>query len=179
MGASVIAYWPGMTEEQCESMPGFWNDDRAWGNWMAELDKNPAVSDAVRKLKAEAILTYKTDGMDDDDVSWVSPQQLRDAATQLREAVQAGSPETRVILETYERNVNRINAVAQEFIRDLDDIIAMTDWAEKEGAIKMTLQPAEGWKPFDFLAPAFFKSVRQESLRRLIGERLDFGQDTG
>ena len=140
MGASVIAYWPGMTEEQFESMPGFWNDDRAWGNWMAELDKDPAVSDAIRKLKAEAILTYKTDGMDDDDVSWVSPQQLRDAATQLREAVQAGSPETRVILETYERNSNRIDPVAQEFIRDLDDIIAMTDWAEKKGAIKMTLE---------------------------------------
>ncbi len=78
--------------------------------------------------------------MDDDDVSWVSPQQLRDAATQLREAVQAGSPETRVILETYERNANRIDPVAQEFIRDLDDIIAMTDWAEKKGAIKMTLE---------------------------------------
>jgi len=118
MGASVIAYWPGMTEEQFESMPGFWNDDRAWGNWMAELDKDPAVSDAIRKLKAEAILTYKTDGMDDDDVSWVSPQQLRDAATQLREAVQAGSPETRVIL----RPMNGMRTALIRWLKSLSAI---------------------------------------------------------
>ncbi len=46
MGASVIAYWPGITEEQFESQPGFDNDDRAWGNWMAEREDEPAVHDA-------------------------------------------------------------------------------------------------------------------------------------
>jgi hypothetical protein len=65
MGASVIVYWPGITEQQLESEPGFRNDDRAWGNWMAELEKEPAVSDALRKLNAEALLTYKTDPMDE------------------------------------------------------------------------------------------------------------------
>jgi|KBSMisStandDraft_5_1062788.scaffolds.fasta_scaffold777058_1 hypothetical protein len=140
MGATVIAYWPGMTEAQFESQPGFYNDDRAWGNWMAELENETAVGDAIRKLKAEAILTYKTDGMDDEDVSWVSPQQLRDAATRLCEAVRAGSPETRIILEVYERNANGIDPLAQEFVRDLDDIITMTNWAEQEGATRMTLE---------------------------------------
>ena len=47
---------------------------------------------------------------------------------------------TRVILEAYERNANRIQPVADEFIRDLVDIIAMTHWAEEEGATKMTLE---------------------------------------
>jgi hypothetical protein len=140
MGATVIAYWPGMTEAQFESQPGFYNDDRAWGNWMAELENETAVGDAIRKLKAEAILTYKTDGMDDEDVSWVSPQQLRAAATRLCEAVRAGSPETRIILEVYERNANGIDPLAQEFVRDLDDIITMTNWAEQEGATRMTLE---------------------------------------
>jgi len=107
---------------------------------MAELENEAAVGDAIRKLKAEAILTYKTDGMDDEDVGWVSPQQLRDAATQLREAVQAGSPETRIILEVYERNANRIDPLAEEFVRDLNDIIAMTNWAEEEGATRMMLE---------------------------------------
>ena len=55
MGASVIAYWPGLTEEQMESMPGFSNDDRAWGNWMAERDGDESVLDAVKRLKAEAL----------------------------------------------------------------------------------------------------------------------------
>ena len=140
MGASVIVYWPGITEEQLERQPGFWNDDRAWGNWMAEWESVPAVVDAVKKLKAEAILTYKTDGMDDEDVSWVSPRELRNAATKLRDAVLAGSAETRIIVETYERNANRIDEVAKEFIRDLNDIIAMADWSEEEEATRITLE---------------------------------------
>lgn len=140
MGASIVAYWPGMTADQAETQPGFYNDDRAWGNWMAERDGDAAVADAIRRLKAEAILTFKTDGWDDDDVTWVSPQELCEAAARLREAVLAGSPETPVILASYERNANRIDPVPEEFIRDLDDIEAITRWAEAEGATKMTLE---------------------------------------
>ena len=140
MGASVIVYWPGMTDEQLESQPGFYNDDKAWGNWMAEIEEEPAVTAAIKTLDAEAILTVKTDGWEDEDVMWVSPRQLRDAAMKLREAVLTGSPDGRIILETYERNANRIDPVAEEFVRDLDDIIAMTHWAEAEGASKITLE---------------------------------------
>jgi hypothetical protein len=140
MGATVVAYWPGMTEEQMEAQPGFYNDDPAWGNWMAEREGDAAVSDAIRRLNAEAILTVKTDGWEDDDVTWVSPQELRDAAVRLREAVRVGSPEIRVILASYERNANRADPVSEEFIRDLDDIAALTRWAEAEGATRMTLE---------------------------------------
>jgi len=69
----------------------------------------------------------------------VSPQQLRDAATQLREAVRTGSSEMRIILEICERNANRIDPLAQEFVCDLNDIITMTNWAEEEGATRMPL----------------------------------------
>lgn len=71
---------------------------------------------------------------------WVSPQQLREAATELIRAVRAGLPEAQVIMKTYERNANRIDQIAEELIRDLDDIIVMTTWAEGEGATKMTLE---------------------------------------
>lgn len=140
MAATVVAYWPGMTEAQVEAQPGFYNDDRAWGDWMAERDDDPRVAAAIRRLNAEAILTLKTDGWEDDDVTWVTPRELRDAAVRLREAVRAGSPETHVILASYERNANRVDPVAEEFIRDLDDIEALTRWAEVEGATKMTLE---------------------------------------
>jgi hypothetical protein len=140
MGASVLAYWPGITAQQLESQPGFFNDDKAWGNWMAEREEDPAVSAAIRKLKAEALLTIKTDGWEDDEVSWVSPQQLRDAARRLREAIQSGAPETRTILASYERNANRVDSVTEEFMRDLADIEALTRWAEAQGATRMTLE---------------------------------------
>lgn len=140
MGATVIAYWPGITEQQIDSQPDFYNDCKAWGDWMAERESEPAVADALRKLNAEAILTHTSDGMRDENVAWVSPAQLRDAATRLREAVRDGSPETRIILETYARNAVGAEDVAEDFMRDLDDIIEMTLWAEKEGASKMTLE---------------------------------------
>jgi hypothetical protein len=107
---------------------------------MAELENATATRDAIGKLNAEAILTYKTDPMEDDDVSWVSPQELCAVATRLREAVQAGSPEAETILETYEKGANGIEPIAQEFIRDLDDIITVTRCAEESGATSMTLE---------------------------------------
>jgi hypothetical protein len=140
MGASVIAYWPGLTREQMESMPGFFNDDRAWGGWMAEREDDAEVLEAVKRLNAEAILTIKTDGWDDDDVTWVTPDQLRTAALALRSAVEAQAPEAEVILKSYQINANRIDPVAEEFIRDLNDIVTLTKWAEEHGATRMTLE---------------------------------------
>jgi hypothetical protein len=140
MGASVIATWPGITEQQLDSQPGFFNDDKAWGNWMAEREDDAAVSDAIRTLKAEAILTCKTDGWDDDDVTWVSPQQLREAVARLREAVQRDAPEAHTILASYERNANRINSIVEEFMRDLQDIETLTRGADAQGATRMTLE---------------------------------------
>jgi hypothetical protein len=140
MGASVIVYWPGITEEQIESQPGFYNDCKAWGDWMAEHEELHEVLEAVRRLGSEAILTYTTDGMDDEEVDWVSPAQLRDAARRLREAVRTGRPETKIILESYERNANGVNPLADEFMRDLEDIEALAIWAQKEDASRMTLE---------------------------------------
>jgi hypothetical protein len=140
MGASIIAYWPGITAQQLDSQPGFFNDDKAWGNWMAEREDTSAVIAAIRTLKAEAILTLKTDGWEDDDVTWVSPQQLRDAVARLREAIRRGTPEARIILDSYERNATRIDPIAEEFMRDLQDIEALTRWAEAQGAARMTLE---------------------------------------
>jgi hypothetical protein len=79
MGASIIAYFPGVTDEQIDLQEGFWNDDNAWANFMVEQEKDPAILEAVKKLNAEAIMTFKTEEMEDEDIDWVTPQQLRDA----------------------------------------------------------------------------------------------------
>lgn len=140
MGASVNAYWPGITEEQLESQPGFYNDDKAWGDFMAERENEPEVLEAVVKLNASALLTYTTDGVADEDVDWVTPGELKEAAKNLREAVEAGRPETKIILNTYGRNASGAEAAADELIRDLNDIEAIANWAEAEGAELMTLE---------------------------------------
>ncbi len=140
MGASVNAYWSGITEEQLESQPGFDNDDKAWGDFMAEREGEPKVLEALRKLNAAALLTHTTEGMTDEEVLWVSPSELRNAAKNLREAIQAKRPETEIILATYERNANEVDPIAEELVQDLNDIEAIADWAEAEGATRMTLE---------------------------------------
>lgn len=141
MGATVNAYWPEMTEEQLDSQPGFYNDDKPWGNWMAIREEVPEALAAIRGLGAEAILSLKTDGWEDDDVQWVTPQQMRDAATKIREAVAARRPEAEVILESYRRTgLFTDEPLADQFIRDLDDVIAITRWAEEQGASQLTLE---------------------------------------
>jgi hypothetical protein len=140
MGASVGAYWPGITEEQLEGEPGFWNDCKAWGNFMAEYEDEPDVLDTFRRLGASALLTYKTDGVDDSDVEWVSPEQLREATQIMQDAVRQNLPGIERILEVYARNANKIDSVAQEFLTDLADIQKIADWAGEQGAEVMTLE---------------------------------------
>src|SRR5687767_11171869 len=140
MGASVIAYWPGITEEQIESQPGFYNDCKAWGDWTAEREADPRAKEAVRALGAGAILTHTTDGMTDEEVFWVTPKELKEAAAKLRDAVKARLPGTEVVLETYARSANGVDPLPEEFVRDLDDVEALGAWAEGEGAEKMTLE---------------------------------------
>jgi hypothetical protein len=42
MGASINACWPGITEEQLESQPGFYNDDKA-SNRRKLMDPSPVI----------------------------------------------------------------------------------------------------------------------------------------
>ena len=140
MGASVIGYWPGITEEQIESQPGFFNDCKAWGDWMAEREKHRAVLKAMKKLDVAPLLSFKTDGVEDEEVPWVSPDDLAKAAHRLRDLVLAGDPKTGRILETYAISANRVDPVDQEFAQDLADIAEIARFAQAQGVARMTLE---------------------------------------
>lgn len=107
---------------------------------MAEREGEPRAIEAIKKLKADAILSHTTDGMTDSEVFWVTPSELREAVLKLKAAIQADQPEAKIILATYERNANGIDPVSEEFMRDLADVEALANWAEEEGATKMTLE---------------------------------------
>lgn len=140
MGASVGAYWPGITEEQIDGQPGFWNDCKAWGDWMAEREGEPDVIQILQDLGVGSILTFTTEGVDDDDVDWVSPRELYVAANKLQDAVRAKVSGTDRVLEVYARHANEVDPIEDEFIQDLEDVKALALWAESEGAEKMTLE---------------------------------------
>ena len=140
MGASIVAYFPGVTDDQVDLQEGFWNDDRAWANFMVEQEKDPKVVEAMEKLDAGALLTFKTEEMEDEDIDWVTPQELRDACMKLRDAVRSGAPESKPLLNAYSRGNNGINPITDEFVRDLEDIIKLADWGDRMGTDKITLE---------------------------------------
>lgn len=117
MGASVVAYWPGITAGQRDAQPGFANDDKAWGDWMAEREGDPAVLRAVADLGAVALLTLKTDDWGDDDVAWVTPHELGRAALALRRAVEGRHPAVGRILASYARHANGVGPPIDEVPR--------------------------------------------------------------
>jgi hypothetical protein len=67
-------------------------------------------------------------------------KELREAAQKLVEAIRAGLPETKIILESYKRAASWVDSVEEAFLRDLEDVEAITLWAEEMGAVKMTLE---------------------------------------
>ena|SRR3989442_10518410 len=139
MGASVRAYWNGITEEQLQSQPGFGNDCKAWGNWMAERKGHPDVLKTMRELGVDALLVCKTNGMWWFQVSWTKPRELAEAARRLREMVGAGGPRTKRMLETYAA-YGGCEDVEGEFAQDLHDIERLALYAESQGVQKMTLE---------------------------------------
>jgi hypothetical protein len=107
---------------------------------MAEREKHKDVLKAMKKLEVDALLSFKTDGVEDVDVSWVSPGDLTKAALRLRDLVLASDPGTKRILETYAVSANEVDPVEQEFAQDLVDIAELARFAQGEGVARMTLQ---------------------------------------
>jgi hypothetical protein len=80
MGKFVIGYWVGITEEQMGSQPGFWNDTKAWGEWMCERGKHQDVLHAMKRLGVSALLTCTTLGVADSEIEWAAASELERAA---------------------------------------------------------------------------------------------------
>lgn len=140
MSASIVAYWPGMTEEQEESQwADFNNDYQDWANWMAEGLQQPEVIAAMERTGVLPLATMTTDGVSDDDVFWVSPADLRKAAARLSHLIEAGDPDVAVIMESYGVTADYGKDLAVHFRRDLRTVEELAAWAEEQGARKMTL----------------------------------------
>ena len=142
MGASVSAYWRGITDEQRESQPWFYNDSKAWGNWMAERERHPDVLKAMVILEINALRTHTTAGMKDSEVQWVSPHALAAAALWLRHLVLEKLPGTHRILETYAASGYLIedDSGERQFAQDLLDVATIARYAARQGVKEMTLE---------------------------------------
>jgi hypothetical protein len=140
MGALVSGYWPGITDEERESLTGFRNDCKAWGKWMARRYGHPAALKAIKQLGLSALMSHITYGVSEDEVDWVSPDDLMKAAECLRELVLAQDPRVKRIVESYALSANQIYPVHEEFAQDLADVQSIAKLAQGMGVQKMTLE---------------------------------------
>jgi hypothetical protein len=138
MGALVFPYWPGKTDEQCDLQPGFWNDCKSWGNWMAERERHGDVLKALRILRVDAVRTCKTTGMDDSQVMWVAPYALAADALWLRHLVMNNALGTRRIIETYAMHAHS-ELPGTELAQDLLDVASVARYAAQLRVPLMTL----------------------------------------
>lgn len=139
MSTTVTAYWPGITGEQMDDQPSLSDDGHAWGNWMVEWDNDPDIPRAITALGAAPLLTTMTDGWEDDDVTWATPQELRDAAQRLARAVRENRPGVARLLDTFGRNAGGFVPLAEEFLNNLEEIATLAIWAEAHGTDRLTL----------------------------------------
>jgi hypothetical protein len=140
MGAAVFAYWRGITDEQREAQPGFRNDCKAWGNWMAEIHQNDNAEAALIEADLAPLLTFTTAGIEDDDVDWVTPDELAAAAVRLRVLLQQGHSAALRALTVYEIGANGVDSVEEEMSADLEDVAELAHWAKSAGVKKMTIE---------------------------------------
>lgn len=94
-------------------------------------------------MGCKALPTCTTDGVDDSEVDWVTPDELIAAALKLRDLVKAGDSRIEVVIESYSAEANETDPISEELMRDLADVKAIAEWAKIQGADKMTL--AVGW----------------------------------
>ena len=139
MGATVLAYWPGITEDQNRSQPGFpSNDCAAWANWVVEM-QDEADQALLIKAGVGALLTFTTAGIEDDEVDWVTPGALAAGALKLCDLLSQAHPAAQRALQAYAIEANGVEAVEKEFVTDLQEVAALARWAETQGATRMTL----------------------------------------
>ncbi|HEY3040072.1 MAG TPA: hypothetical protein VGJ66_15135 [Pyrinomonadaceae bacterium] len=139
MGASILVHWPGATEEEEEGHPGFFNDDKAWAGWLANvMDDDEAIA-VLKRLGLTDLLSHTTDGLDPDEIRWTTPDALELAAQVLKCLVEESSPEVQPLLRVYATDANGIDSLPQEFARDLGDVAEIARYARAAGAATVTL----------------------------------------
>jgi hypothetical protein len=139
MSATIGIHWPGCTEEEEFGHYGFDNDDSPWANWLVEVIEHEEVQSAVIDLGCKALLSHTTDGMNDEEVEWTTPDELMRAVKVMSDAIVAKDSRTIPILAAYEKSAIGEEAAEIEIDRDLRDVGLLGKYAKEHGATSITL----------------------------------------
>jgi len=141
MGASIYVYWPGSTEDEQGSHPGFQNDDKAYADWITAILGDKKLVSLLRDSGFAPLLSVHALDTPDSEVEWTTPADLRTAANKLRDALVAASPSAERLVAIYQGP--GIEPPNMELAQDLADVAALADYATQCGTDRMTL--TIGW----------------------------------
>jgi hypothetical protein len=138
MGASLVAYWPGISEEQLEGQPGLYNGATGWAAWAIRWDRDQRLLTTMQQLGVGAVCSFTTNSLPNEKVNWVAPAAMEAAALRLRQLVLARDASVDSVVQSYAAP-GRSDA-AQELAQDLADIAGLAAFAAAEGVRQMTLR---------------------------------------
>jgi hypothetical protein len=107
---------------------------------MAERYDHPDVLRTLKDLGLEALLSHFTDGMEENEVDWVTPDSLMKAAERLRQLVLAQDPRVKCIVDTYCMGAIGADPVREELAQDLADVQFIARCSKEMGVPRMTLE---------------------------------------
>lgn len=92
----------------------------------------------MERLGLSTLLTFTTDGVDDDDVDWAEPKELESAALALAQLIKKRDPSIRELLDSYPDPPD--GTAVESLTNDLEDIVAMARYAHGLGITLMALE---------------------------------------
>jgi len=135
MGWSIFVNWRGADEAQQGQHPGFFNDDHAWAEWVCAVSTNPRARKVVEALELTPLLVGS-----DASADAVWPEDVVEAATNLRILVQARDQSVADLVRLYAPACPDPDAPHDSFVQDLEDVAAIARYAKECGAHEMTLE---------------------------------------
>lgn len=77
--------------------------------------------------------------MSDEEIRWVTPDELTQAARRLSELIKANDPRTRPILLAYDKGEIGGESLEIEIDRDLREVSLLAKYAKENGVTRMTV----------------------------------------
>lgn len=139
MGASIVGRWPGITYEHEQALPGFWNDCGAWADWLVACHGEPEAVATLKAVDCAALLSCTTEGEDEEDIPWVSPQVIVAECKRMIGFIRDKDPRVPPLIELYGRSEYCEDSAEADMIQDLSDVQKIAESAQEHGATSFTL----------------------------------------
>ena len=140
MSMSAGLIWPERLDPDCDDElepPGF-NHAYDWAQWLMNLPSDADIG--LEDVGCGALNAIYTDGMETDEVSWVSPADLLATADRLADLILAGGSDALSLLAAYQDYSKTGTPVAQLVLSDLEVVRKMARWAQEHGKSRLAFE---------------------------------------